>query len=225
MASLVDNLIAAISRLSAPRQKRVALLVDAYERGFISFFDASSDLIDLEMADVLGDQIVAHHSTSKEALSKDKFEFALERSYTECLREAIMPDSRTHPYDMIIEGNRFSIKTEAAKAIKPKFLHVSKWMELGKGEWDIQSQLNRFLQHLKGYDRVIVLRKMNKSDVITYQLVEIPMSVLSMAASANVRIRLKAVKILNRLMEMLHLIVENSFFSCISTAAEKENYS
>ena len=52
-------------------------------------------------------------------------------------------------------------------------------MELGKGAWDLELLLSRFLLHINSYERVITLRCLSRTPTRWhYELVEIPMSLL-----------------------------------------------
>jgi len=98
-----------------------------------------SDLVTPCVLADFGDALRIHHCFSAEAFTKDKFEYALERVLNVCGLPARRGDSRTHPgHDLTIRGERFSLKTQADKSIKEEGIHISKFMELGKGTWGDQ---------------------------------------------------------------------------------------
>lgn len=149
----------------------------------------SSDLIDECMLETLGDALRIHHCFSKEPLSKDRFEYALERAARICGHTADLAPKGNPGHDITMNGLRYSLKTEAAKNIKSDFVHISKFMELGKGDWDLDTQRMRYFKHTEGYDRIITFRCLSKKTSLWhYELVEIPKSLLLEAASGQLRV-------------------------------------
>ena len=67
-------------------------------------------------------------------------------------------------------------------------------MELGKGQWsdsidDLVGLRNQFFAHIDAYDRIFSLRRLSsKPERIHYELVEIPLSLLSEARYGELRI-------------------------------------
>jgi len=139
-----------------------------------------SDWISPDVLSHLGDALRVHHAISRQALSKDRFEFAFERALILANRKAELAKSRTNRgHDITVDGVRASLKTEAAKGIRETHLHVSKWMELGKGDWKLPALLAHFLGHLTGYERVFSMRCLEQGPKhYQYELVEIPMPLL-----------------------------------------------
>lgn len=143
------------------------------------------ELLTKPIVDDLGDIIRIHHAFSHEPFSKDKFEYALERVQKIHKRAATLAPKGNPGYDIEIEGERFSLKTEAAQAIKADTIHISKFMELGGGEWNTDPQQlvglrQQFLDHLRGYAYVLTLRKLpaKLEGWHTYELVSIPKRLL-----------------------------------------------
>lgn len=143
-----------------------------------------SDIVSEAVLDLLGNRLLSHHAGSRQALTKDRFEFAFEAALVEAGVSAELAKSRVHNgADIWIGRVPFSLKTEAAAAIKSDILHISKWMELGRGEWDLEKLRDRFLEHLEGYARILTLRRLRQDAKETmYELVEIPKSLLLEAA-------------------------------------------
>lgn len=150
-------------------------------------------LVTAEVLRDFGDALRIHHVFSAEALSKDRFEYALER----VLQGRGMPAERAprgNPgHDITILNNvRCSLKTQANKNIRSNLIHISKFMELGKGEWTdklehLQGMLDRFVEHLARYERIFTLRRLKSSEE-HYELVEIPKDLLLEARSGKLRI-------------------------------------
>jgi type II restriction enzyme len=111
-------------------------------------------------------------------------------------RDAKLADSRTNRgHDLTVDGVRFSLKTQADKGIREDEIHISKFMELGKGVWssratDLAGLREQFMRHLDGYDRILTLRSLPRrpNAAWRYELVEIPRSVLREAADGPLRV-------------------------------------
>lgn len=150
--------------------------------------DKNSDLVTETVLQNIGDLLRIHHALSRRSLSKAPFEYAFEKALELSGKPAKLADSATNPgYDLTIGSIRISLKTEAAKNIKESKIHVSKWMEMGKGEWDpVNKQLPRFLEHMNGYDRILTLRCLVQTGTeYLYELVEIPKSLMLEAATGS----------------------------------------
>lgn len=151
-----------------------------------------SDLINDCVLEMFGDALQIHHCFSTEALSKDRFEYAFDRVLNRCGIPSTLADKCNPGHDITIRGVPFSLKTEAAKNIKRDFAHISKFMELGKGKWEVKKDLyglrDRFFKHMKAYDRILQLRRLtNKETLQEYELVEIPKRLLEQAANGTIR--------------------------------------
>ena len=154
-----------------------------------------SDIFTEDMAKEFGDILRIHHCFSKEPFTKDKFEHALERiANLNGISSALAP--RGNPgHDITISGKRFSLKTQGDKSIKDDYLHISKFMELGKGKWvdesDLLGLLNQYLLHVENYERILSLRRLKSKskNVWHYELVEIPRSLLMEARNGSLEMR------------------------------------
>lgn len=153
----------------------------------------ASDLINECMLHTLGDAIRIHHCFSKEPLSKDRFEYALERAANLCGNAAELASKGNPGHDITVNGFKYSLKTEASKDIRRDFIHISKFMELGRGDWDLDTQRNRYFKHTEAYDRVLIFRCLSKAvSNWHYELVEIPKSILLEAISGKLRVAEKS---------------------------------
>lgn len=66
-------------------------------------------------------------------------------------------------------------------------------MELGKGVWtdkleDLRGLRDRYLEHLTKYERIFTLRRLRSKQHESYELVEIPKSLLEMASTGELRV-------------------------------------
>lgn len=144
-----------------------------------------SDLVTQAVLENLGDRMLSHHAGSRQALSKDRFEFAFEAALNDSGISAELVKSRTNRgHDITISGAPVALKTEAAAAIREDTIHVSKWMELGKGAWELPLLRDAFLEHMKSYDRIFTLRCLSTAPAnVRYELVEIPKMLFMEAAN------------------------------------------
>jgi len=171
----------------------VAMIVDTFSQPMDAWHNKYSDVVDAAMLEAFGDFLKLHHSLSSAYLDKTRFETALERILNQLGRRAKRPTSQTNRgHDITIDGEKWSLKTQGDKKIKEDMLFISKYMELGGGNWgsndiaDIDGLRNQFLRHLDGYDRIFQLRYFhrhatNRTESHKYELVEIPKTLMSEA--------------------------------------------
>jgi hypothetical protein len=124
-------------------------------------FNPDSDIISDCMMQEIGDALRLHHCFSKESFSKDKFEYLMERAATMCDIKAELAPRGNPGHDITIIGTRFSLKTQADKSIRRNTVHISKFMELGKGVWgdrdeDLIGLRDQFFSHMRSHERVLV---------------------------------------------------------------------
>ena len=187
----IDRLLTAIPGLTNCRLQLVDKIVWIFQQPKEFIRNPRSTLISQEVLEDFGDVLRMHHSFSREPFSKDKFEYALERVLVESGVPAQMAPRGTRGFDIEIAGEKYSLKTEAAKAIRENTIHISKFMELGGGTWgsdpkDLVGLRQQFLANLSGLNRILVLRALKKGDpVFKYELVEIPKKLLSKAAKGR----------------------------------------
>jgi type II restriction enzyme len=79
-----------------------------------------------------------------------------------------------------------SLKTQADAGIRDELLHISKFMELGKGAWELPLLRDLFLDHMRSYERIFQFRCLVQGPTsYLYELVEIPKSLLLEGANAH----------------------------------------
>ncbi len=194
----IERLIIAIPELSDYRLQLVDKVIGVFqsEKNFVR--SATSKLITPQVLEDFGDVLRLHHSFSREPFSKDKFEYALERVLLEAKADAQLVPRGTRGHDIIIDSERFSLKTEAAKAIREHTIHISKFMELGGGKWgdnpeDLIGLRDQFLTNLSAIQRILILSALKKGDpVYKYELVEVPKHLLSKAANGRLEMMLSS---------------------------------
>ena len=192
----IERLSAALRMLTQPQLEFIENVVSQFRKPFLRIERfSSSDLVDDKLLRDFGDVLRMHHCFSKDALSKDRFEYALERTLTLCGKTAVLAASRTNRgHDITIEGVPCSLKTQADKGIKENEIYISKFMELGKGHWgasvrDLTGLREQFHQHMSSYERIFSLRCLSKDPSCwRYELVEIPKTLLSEARTGKLSV-------------------------------------
>lgn len=163
------------------------------------FYDiVDSDVFDECMLESFGDALLIHHCMSKEPFSKDKFEYVLERVVNFCNNRAQIAPKGNPGHDITINGIRFSLKTQADRQIRPHEIHISKFMELGHGEWGdnplhLVSLREQFIRHMRSYDRILSLRTLSKAPLNwKYELIEIPKALLLEASTGELEMKINS---------------------------------
>lgn len=168
----------------------VRAFIDQFQLAHEFTRDPTSDLVTDGVLQGLGDLLRIHHAMSRQALSKAPFEYAFEKALNRAGHHAVLNTNATNPgHDITVNGIAISLKTEAATGIKESTLHISKWMEMGKGDWDPPKiQLPRFHAHLAGYSRIFSLRCLARTGTrYWYELVEIPKTLMQEATQKAMR--------------------------------------
>lgn len=186
---LIKALAAKIPELTAGQLhwlQRVVSVFDA-EHNFVL---TRSDLFDDETLQNFGDAMRVHHSFSAEPFSKDKFEYVLVQVLNMSGHKAALAPKGNPGHDATVDTVRLSLKTQADKSIKLNSIWISKFMELGKGQWtdkltDLEGLRQQFLKHMRNYDRILTLRALSKGPKWKYELVEIPKALLKRAETGT----------------------------------------
>jgi len=191
----LEHLLQAIPGLSDFRLSLIDDIISVLELPCDFTSAPDSDLVSQSVLSDFGDILRVHHSFSREPFSKDKFEYALEKILVASGVSASLAPRGQRGFDISIDGQQFSLKTEAARAIKVNTLHVSKFMELGGGDWgenpsDLEGLRQQFLNNLSTIERILTLRALKKSNPFVYELVEIPKELLEKAASGSLEMKL-----------------------------------
>jgi len=177
-----------LPKLTGYQLESITRIIDQLQRPTQFWRNKESDLVTADILQDFGDALRIHHVFSAEALSKDRFEYALERVLQGRGITARRAPRGNPGHDLNIGNTRVSLKTQADKSIKLEHIHISKFMELGKGEWtdrveDLQGLMIRFFEHLSRYERIFTLRRLKDKANEHYEIVEIPKSLLESADS------------------------------------------
>lgn len=182
---LVKSLVDKIPDLTAGQLHWLQRVVNVF-RADHKFAITKSDLFDEKTLQNFGDAMRVHHCFSLEPFSKDKFEYVFVSVLNMSGHVADLAPRGNPGHDATIDGIRLSLKTQADKGIKANSIWISKFMELGKGQWtdkaaDLEGLRQQFIKHMRNYDRVLTLRALSKGPNWKYELVEIPKSLLQRA--------------------------------------------
>lgn len=164
-------------------------IVDALLTDDEMFVEPTSDVMNEAIARQFGATLKVHHVMSREPFTKDKFEFALARVLRAHGRDAHKMPYGNPGQDLEVDGEPWSLKSQADKSIKVDRLYISKYMELGKGKWEDEDDLyglrDSMFRHMEAYDRIFSLRclkrqaaKPGEPQEFRYELVEIPKDLL-----------------------------------------------
>lgn len=197
---LVKSLVSSIPELTLGQIHWIqrVVLVFREEHQFTIF---RSNLFDEEILRNFGEAMRVHHGFSAEPFSKDKFEYILVTVLKLAGRKADLAPKGNPGHDATMDGVKISLKTQADKSIREHQLWISKFMELGKGQWndspdDLEGLRQQFLSHIQSYDRILVLRALEKAPRWKYELVEIPKDLLSRARYGRLEMKLYSRQIL-----------------------------
>lgn len=146
----------------------------------------ASDFVTARFAANFRNRLLIHHAVNEAKLTKKAFEFAFKGACEANGKTALITLSDTYSgVDVTVGGERFSLKTEAAKGIKADRITISKFTE---ARWIQQAATleelaagvrTRIPAHLEHYDRIIVLRARGLSETrLLYEIVEIPRRLL-----------------------------------------------
>jgi type II restriction enzyme len=186
MDSRIHILFEDLKKLNSPQLEQIERIVRHFNAPFALIQKhPNSDIItsDNQLLD-FGNVLRLHHCFSREPFTKDKFEYALEQVCNRHGIEAKLAPKGNPGHDITIKGTNCSLKTEASRAIQLNKIHISKFMELGKGVWgdkvgDLHGLREQFLKHMRAYDRIFTLRCIEQGKPrFVYELVEIPKALL-----------------------------------------------
>lgn len=191
---IIESLVHSIPDLTAGQLHWIQRVVSVYGADH-KFTLNESDLFDEITLQNFGDAMRVHHSFSSEPFSKDKFEYVLVNVLNLSGHKAVLAPKGNPGHDVTVDGVQLSLKTQADRNIKERMLWISKFMELGKGNWgdnpaDLEGLRNQFLRHMKSYEKIFTLRALQKAPLWKYELVEIPISVLELASGGELEMKL-----------------------------------
>jgi hypothetical protein len=192
-ADRIRHIVERLPRLTSYQLDSLSRIIDQLHGRANFWRNEHSDFVTPGVLQDFGDALRIHHVFSAEALSKDRFEYALERVLSAQGMAAQRAPKGNPGHDLTIKNTRVSLKTQADKGIKVNAIHISKFMELGKGEWTdrlehLQGLLERFFSHMTRYERIFTLRRLRDPTDEVYELVEIPKDLLAKSREGVLRV-------------------------------------
>lgn len=189
---LLAELEARIRSASAIEIEWLISILDAIRHPTEEWINPASDIVTRTFADAFSQRLRLFHALHDpgEVLTKKAFEFTFKGASYAAGRNAVLVDNSTHAgADAIVDGVRFSLKTEAARGIRRETITISKLMESAwtkdcKSINDFLAVMPRVLAHLRQYERILVLRAFGRlatSPEVRYELIEIPKELLLQA--------------------------------------------
>jgi hypothetical protein len=182
-----NYILARLNNLDPALQRRMMDMIIALEINKTYWRHPASNFVTDDFLNNFGSRLIMHHAMSKQPLTKDRFEYAIEAAMNESGQHAELENNRTNRgHDITINNQRISLKTEASAAIRYDKIHVSKWMELGRGRWELPLLRDLFIEHMTGYERIFTLRAFKSQEHrIDYELVEIPKNLMLEATNCE----------------------------------------
>jgi len=191
---LIKSITSNLPTITVSQLKWINKLIDQFNTYHEFRRNPNSDIISESVLNDFGDALRDHHCFSRQAFSKDRFEYALETVLNQNGITAKKSPSGNPGDDITIRNQKFSLKSQADKSIKKDFIHISKFHELGKGAWsdkddDLIGLREQFFNHMRSYDRILTLRQIAKppENYWHYELVEIPKSLLLEAKTGELK--------------------------------------
>ncbi len=182
--ALVEELVEAVPQLTIVRLEVIAQIVRAFSVDLHREVLPGSDFASPAFAEAFGDVLLVHHTLSSESFTKDKFEHGLQATLRRLGHRATLAPRGNRGHDITVDTQRWSLKTQADSTIRSDRIHISKFMELGRGQWQDESDLaglrQRMFEHMRAYDRIFTLRCLSAARSRAtgthheYELVEIP---------------------------------------------------
>ena len=88
-------------------------------------------------------------------------------------------------YNVQIEGQRISLKTETGIGTKRSLINITKLCTAEREPWDAETLKTRAIEHLGRYDLILMLRAIWSAGRVYYQLVDIPITLLRLLAECE----------------------------------------
>ena len=84
----------------------------------------------------------------------------------------------TPGHDIIVGEERISLKTETGRGTKLGRIAITKLCTTEREPWDARVLIERTVDHLSRYERMLMLRAVWSENILQYQLVDVPLELL-----------------------------------------------
>ncbi|PZO18706.1 MAG: hypothetical protein DCF25_09385 [Leptolyngbya foveolarum] len=186
--TLLAQLYEMAPQLTATRLSLLNQMAVALQAEFEGSPNKDSDFATPAFYEYFASRLLIHHAVVEEKLNKKSFEYIFRDALRHDENTAHLTLSSVHPgADLILNGERFSLKTEASRSLRAAKITISKFMEArwirDKDELGLARDSSRKLSdHLESYDRIVMLRAAYLAPgQVKYDLVEIPHDLLMLA--------------------------------------------
>ena len=189
LGELLAQLNEIAPQLNATRLELLNRMATALQADFDVSPNPISDLATSLFVEYFSSRLLIHHAVVEEKLNKKSFEYIFRDALRHDGKIAEITINDVYPgADLVVDGTRISLKTEASKNIHKNKITISKLMEArwirdqdASGLAQLASA--RFGEHIAGYERIIMLRAfVLENNKIQYNLVEIPHDLLSLGS-------------------------------------------
>lgn len=189
----IDELLEQLNEIAPQLNATRLMLLNRIAAALRADFDVSpnpnSDLATSLFVEYFSSRLLIHHAVVEEKLNKKSFEYIFRDALRHDRKTAEIMVSDVYPgADIVVDGTRISLKTEASKNIRKNKITISKLME---ARWIRDQDVSglsklasaRLSEHIAGYERIIMLRAFTlKDNKIQYDLVEIPYKLLILSS-------------------------------------------
>jgi hypothetical protein len=101
-------------------------------------------------------------------------------------KKMVIPSATNSPWhDLLVAGVKLSIKSETGKITRVHSISITKLCTTETGKWDATALARHAVEHVGRHDRMLMLRAIWGKLAFRYQLVEIPLSLLKLLATAR----------------------------------------
>jgi hypothetical protein len=176
-----SQLLDVLADLDDEKIRRVLSITRALARDIREVLNSGSLVVTRPFADEFRMRLLAHHATHTTKLDRLGFENAFLAASKAAGRETEEAPSRTTRFwDVRVDDVQTALKSEGARNMKADYLHISK---LSEAAWiqDVRSAKSRhehmvafMFDFLDAVEDMFVLRISYARDLVTYELVEIP---------------------------------------------------
>lgn len=181
------EVIQLLNGLNTTQLSIIRSIIERFAGGFVGSLERKDFLSD-DGFDYFGTRLAAHHAYSSKMLKKENFEHIVEQTFK---REGVEVKPQVgmtfRGADLEVKGTRLSLKTEAARNLRPDLITISKlmeaaWIKQVTAKQDIPGFIaEKVMTHFNNYDRIFMLRSYVDTDRdgnIRYDLYEIPKKLL-----------------------------------------------
>ncbi len=188
---LIHGLSSQVQDLTEAQLEWVVRIVAQFKKQHTFTAANPGGLYGSEWVEHFGNILMVHHSMSEAPFTKEKFEYAFMFAARKTGNTADKSTNRTNRgHDVTVNGVPISLKTQADAGIRVDSIHISKFMELGTGQWILEKLREHYFAHMGSYNEIYTLRTLVNDDRRkVYELVEIPKALLLEASNGVFEVR------------------------------------